>query len=275
MRIINTDEQDKSGRRLFRPKAEDSPLLLSNAAQERIYSTTSILTHHHSTQFLTFSPPFNSHVPLTEQSNDETSSNISSLGMGSHYQGGLVDDLMKSLKAKSREQQFTPSTEKAQAEHSTNGDLLYPSITFEEPDLSSIMNLNQLMRFSRDDSSSSIRSRRNASGVISHLNCWKTRERVAALACCPSPPNFEIQEMTLNCCKARDMNHTLLASVAEEKYKVEEEKCNVLDVRPVPEDSGRQEYGSKISAPSLSGIDTDSSIFYVMRGNTRIRLMEI
>lgn len=268
IQVINTDEQDKLGRRNFRPKSEDSPLLLSTVAQKRIYSPNVILTHHHATRFLTFSPPFNGHMQPIEQSGDDTSSNISSIGMGSNFQGVLVDDLMKSLQNKSQAQHAVSDGKMVQPGSSPKSDLQYPSITFEEPDIASIMSINQLMRSSRDESSSSSKSRRNASCMMSQLNCWKTRERVAALSCCPQPEAIHIQDITFNCCRAKDINHSLLPSV-------DEEKCNTLDARPVDEASSRHRYYPYISAPSLSGIETDASVFYVMRGKTRVRLMEI
>lgn len=61
---INPNEDVlQHGSRVFRPKSEDSPLLLSKAAQDRCYFPEGILNHHHAIQYLTFSPPFESNTP--------------------------------------------------------------------------------------------------------------------------------------------------------------------------------------------------------------------
>lgn len=265
MQIIVAHEHDRSGLRPSQPKSEDSLLLLSTLAQKRIYLPNGVLTHHHATQFLSFSPPFNHDTARVEQTNDDISSNVSSLGMGSNFQGPWVDELITSLRAKTKERQSRTTPTKKQQETLTQNDLDFASITFEEPDIASIMDLNQLMRFSRDDSSS-IRSRRNSSCAMSQLNCWKTRERVAALACCPHS-SIPLHDPTFNCCKTRAINPAPLPSVEEEKF-------SSMDVKPICEEPKRQRY-QNISVPSLSGIDTGSSIYYVRRGNTRIRLIEI
>lgn len=266
MQIIVTHEHDRLGLRRSQPKSEDSLLLLSTLAQKRIYLPNGVLTHHHATQFLSFSPPFNHETAGVDQANDDISSNVSSLGMGSHFQGALVDDLITSLQAKTKDRlSRTPSTTNHQNTPS-QPDLPFSSITFEEPDIAAIMNINQLMRFSRDDASS-IRSRQNSSCVMSQLNCWKSKERVAALSCCPHSTAIPLHDMTFNCCKTRAINPAPLPSVEEENYPS-------LDVRPLCEEPKRHRY-KQISVPSLSGIDTEPSIYYVRRGNTRVRLIEI
>jgi hypothetical protein len=267
MQIIVSHEHDRSGLRPSQPKSEDSLLLLSTLARRRIYLPNGLLTHHHATQFLSFSPPFNNNTEALDQSNDDISSNVSSLGMGSHFQGALVDELITSLRAKTKDRlsRTSPASKHREKTHETNN-LHFPSITFEEPDISAIMNLNQLMKFSRDDSSS-IRSRRNTTCVMSQLNCWKTKERVAALACCPHSNTIPLHDLTFNCCKTRAINPAPLPSV-------EEENSHCQEVRPGCEEPKRHRY-QQISVPSLSGFDTEPSVFYVRRGNTRVRLIEI
>lgn len=257
IQIIVSTEHERSGLRRSQPKSEDSLLLLSTLAQKRIYMPNGVLTHHHATQFLSFSPPFNNDTSGVEQANDDISSNVSSLGMGSNFQGTLVDELITSLRAKTKDRLSSRSSTTKRQESQNDSNLHFPSITFEEPDIAAIMNLNQLMKFSRDDSSS-LRSRRDSSCVISQLNCWKTKERVASLACCPHS-TIPLHDLNFNCCKTRAINPAPLPSVEEENFN---------------EEPKRQRY-QHISVPSLSGIDTQTSIIYVRRGNTRIRLIEI
>ncbi len=58
---LNNDDRSNTSRnhRRYPPQRnEDAPLLLSRLAQDRAYFPEGILDHHHATQFITFSPPF-------------------------------------------------------------------------------------------------------------------------------------------------------------------------------------------------------------------------
>jgi hypothetical protein len=57
------EDNSQPGKRVFRPKSEDAPLLLSKQAQDRAYFPEGILNHHHAIQYITFSPPFESIAP--------------------------------------------------------------------------------------------------------------------------------------------------------------------------------------------------------------------
>ena len=64
--VIETDNTDggkvkhRKNRKQQQPRNEDAPLLLSKRAQDRTYFPEGILDHHHATQFITLSPPFES-----------------------------------------------------------------------------------------------------------------------------------------------------------------------------------------------------------------------
>src|SRR5210317_1168808 len=73
--VIIPDETDKSTRRVFKPKSEESPLLLSKKAQDRIYAPEGVLNHHHAVQFITFSPPLDLNRRPIELNNERDDTN--------------------------------------------------------------------------------------------------------------------------------------------------------------------------------------------------------
>ena len=87
--VVDT-ETDKSGRRVFRPKSEDSPLLLCKKAQERIYAPDGILDHLHAVHFVTFSPPFDSNRTPVDMHNDNSDAHSS---LGSHCSEIVADSV--------------------------------------------------------------------------------------------------------------------------------------------------------------------------------------
>ena len=72
--MINTDGSDH--RRLFRPKSEESPLLLSKKARDRIYEPDGFFSHHHAVQYLTFCPPFENQMYKNSRLNGEMPLNV-------------------------------------------------------------------------------------------------------------------------------------------------------------------------------------------------------
>ena len=79
--VIIPDEDDKSSRRVFKPKSEESPLLLSKKARDRIYAPEGIFNHHHAVQFITFSPPLDPNRKAIELNSERDDTNSS---VGSH-----------------------------------------------------------------------------------------------------------------------------------------------------------------------------------------------
>lgn len=80
--VVDTEKEDKYGRGVFRPKSEDTPLILSGLALQRIYAPITISSDHHAICFLSFSPPFESvrsNLP-EEDRNSSVGSRVSSLG---------------------------------------------------------------------------------------------------------------------------------------------------------------------------------------------------
>ena len=291
IQVINPDEEDKAGQRLFRPKSEDGPLLLSREAQKRIYSPDGVLNHHHATQFLSFSPPFDSKFQTKFQSNEDafSVSNISSISGSVHqFQGSLVENLIANLRAKAKEEaeaavvesedrqpQTTPQTEPVSRTDPSPSEALSPSP----------VEVDTVPRVPRDvnlDLCSTRTRRNNVTYTLSQLNCCKSKDRVAALACCPPPEAIKDScEITsaLRCCKTKTASPPLLA--------VQEEDCTGFDVRPVGEDRSRassrqsgstqHQYSSKVSVPSLSRIESSSSSFpeYTITRKARGQLVEI
>ncbi len=225
----------------YRPKPSDSaPLLLSSAAQKRIYCPDGIVPHRHATQFLTFSPPFDVKFQTLDTSMEDIlstqGSNVSSIGLSS-VQGQMVDDLLASLR-RSREQSTMRNQEPR--------DSLVPPL--EESESSTVSRPQQPQSLEMVEASP---ARRNFSKVIAQLNCFKTKQRVAALACCPHSENDD-HKITSTHRKHR------LTSVAEEP-------STKLEFRAADDES-----------PSLTGTEVEASMFYARCGDGRhIRLMEI
>jgi hypothetical protein len=273
IQIINTDEDDKSGRRVSQPKPEGSPLVLSRVAQKRIYSPDGVLSHHNATHFLTFSPPFDSMIQTREQSNFDVistpGSNVSSLSganfqvSGPNFQGYLVDDLIASLmRPKSIEEQAASAFLKKRAQGTTKVEPLTTFDSASEASESSIVSHNN-----QAVANYGSRSRRNnVSFVMSQLNCFKTRERVAALACCPTKDDQEQSHKAgLRCCSMKDWNHPPLHAVDEEEGQS-------------PNNYYHQTKSQTLHSSEdlwISGVDTEQSTKYVTRGRTRFLRLEI
>lgn len=172
-------------------------------------------------------------------------SNVSSIGLSS-VQGQMVDDLLASLR-RSREQSTMRNQEPR--------DSLVPPL--EESESSTVSRPQQPQSLEMVEASP---ARRNFSKVIAQLNCFKTKQRVAALACCPHSENDD-HKITSTHRKHRltsvDRKHRL-TSVAEEPSPK-------LEFRAADDES-----------PSLTGTEVEASMFYARCGDGRhIRLMEI
>ena len=121
IQVITTDEEDRR-----RPKALDSgPLLLSSAAQKRLYCPDGIQSHHHATQFLTFSPPFDVKFQtmdtITDDVHSTQGSNVSSIGLSS-IQGQMVDDLIASLRRTREQAVAVPDADRPRKPRNEAGD---------------------------------------------------------------------------------------------------------------------------------------------------------
>jgi hypothetical protein len=234
IQVITTDEEGRN-----RPKPSDSgPLLLSSAAQKRIFCPDGILAHHHTTQFLTFCPPFDVNFETVDKSSDDVQStqgsHVSSIGMNS-IQGQMVDELIASLR-RTREQL---------ARIQEHRDPLVPPV--EGSESSTVSRSKDSQTLELFDAS---RDCRNVANVMSHLNCFKTKQRVAAFACCPHPENDH----------SKIAHHPLngLISVAEDQS------------------THAESLAGDATSPPLTGIEMEASMFYVRGRNGRlIRLMEI
>lgn len=236
IQVITIDDEDR-----HRPRSSDGgPLLLSSAAQKRIYCPDGISSHHHATQFLTFSPPFDVKFQTLDMSMDDVQStqgsNVSSIGMSS-IQGQMVEELLASLR-RTREQPVMKGQEPR--------DPLVPPVEGSETSTVSRTKYPQDMELVETS-----HGRRNVVGVMSQLNCFRTKQRVAALACCPPPEKDDFRVSSTS----RRRN---LTSVAEER-------------------SGSLEFHvSDVASPPLSGTEVQASMFYARRGNgSHVRLMEI
>lgn len=219
-----------------------------------------MLSHHHATQFLTFSPPFDTMVHTREPLfNDDAvsalGSNTSSV-TGPQFQGYLVEDLIATLLSKAKKP-ISPR---------------YPT-SEEESSQSSIVSLSH-QALNKIGS----RSRRNnVSYALSQLNCFKTRERVAALACCPHQPPKDGKEW---CCNVKDWNNAPLLAV-------DEEEGPSIELHPTGHDkpdashppnhhhhrSGSQQFSSE--DVWLQGVESEHSPKYVTRGKKRFLRLEI
>ena len=89
--VIHSDEAKTKGRRLFRPKSEDTPLIMSKEAQDRVYAPEGVFNHLHAVQFITFSPPFDPNRTIIESNNDRDDANSS---LGSHCSGLGTDSIV-------------------------------------------------------------------------------------------------------------------------------------------------------------------------------------
>jgi hypothetical protein len=81
--LVCTDEDEKPGRRSFRPKSVESALMLSKKAQSRIYAPDGIMDHHHAVHFITISPPLDPNrkpVELAIERDADANSSIDSTG---------------------------------------------------------------------------------------------------------------------------------------------------------------------------------------------------
>lgn len=283
IQVINPFEEDMMGSFTFRPKSEDSPLLLSREAQKRIYSPDGILTHHHATQFLTFSPPFDSKFQTKFHGGEDafSTTNISSIS-GSFFQVNLVDDLIANLRARNAEAAAAAAAlaeeEQEQPLSTDPVDISTPSSPAESE--SSVVVHSPASRFPCDpvDLYAGRTRRNNVSYMMSQLNCCKTRDRVAALACCPPPEassHFRELDSVLKNDKGKAFNRPLLV--------VQEEDLCGFDVRLIDDRRGassrkssspqHQAYPSKVHTPKLSSLRSKSAT--ATRGTPRHHLMEI
>jgi hypothetical protein len=164
--VINTDEHDKSGRRVFRPKTEEAPLLLCKKAQDRIYAPEGILSHHHATQFITFSPPFDPNRKPVEIHNERDDANSS---LGSQCSDPLLNkDVLRESGPTShaKSNQVVP----------LNGELVGDSTKTYSVAVS-------------DFEDGHYGPRRSFAHMVSKLNCCKNKERLLA-----STPAFPLSE---------------------------------------------------------------------------------
>jgi len=236
IQVITTDEEDRR-----RPKSFDSgPLLLSSAAQKRLYCPEGIQSHHHATQFLTFSPPFDVKFltmdTVTDDVQSSQGSNVSSIGLTS-IQGQMVDDLIASLR-RSRQDTTTVSPE-------PHGPLAPP---VEGSECSIVSRQKMPPSVALVDES---RARRNCSQVVAQFNCFKTKQRVSALACCPQNENEDASRT--------GSRNKKLSPVTEDE--------TISKIKIVPVDDG---------APTLTGTEVEASMFYARcKNGGHIRLMEI
>ena len=78
--VVCTDEEERPGRRTFRPKSVESALMLSKKAQSRIYAPDGIMDHHHAVHFITISPPLDPNRKPVELATERDADANSSLG---------------------------------------------------------------------------------------------------------------------------------------------------------------------------------------------------
>jgi hypothetical protein len=78
--VVCTDEDERPGRRTFRPKSVESALILSKKAQSRIYAPDGIMDHHHAVHFITISPPLDPNRKPVELATERDADANSSLG---------------------------------------------------------------------------------------------------------------------------------------------------------------------------------------------------
>jgi hypothetical protein len=167
--VINTNEHDNSGKRVFRPKSEETPLLLCKKAQDRIYAPEGILSHHHATQFMTFSPPFDPNRKPVEIHNERDDANSS---LGSQCSDPLLnkDVLRESGPAShAKSNQVVP----------LNGESVADST-------------NKYSAAGSDFEDGHCGRRRSFGQMVSKLNCCKNKERLLDFT--SSAPAFTLSE---------------------------------------------------------------------------------
>jgi hypothetical protein len=207
---------------VFRPKSEETPLMLSKEAQDRIYAPEGIFSHHHAVQFLTFSPPFDSNILPVGLSNDDANSSLgSSIGSDPLL---TKDTLMDAVT-------LSPKS------------IIKTSVSLDDE----IADL--VSRLDIDLDASQLHPRGKLHQMVSKLNCGKTKKRVAALklTCCQSRPEFDPTK--LNCCKSKmEVIARPLASLSEEQAH----QWARFDIRPIAEDQSIGHSTVSMSKPLLS-----------------------
>lgn len=226
--MIKTEEVDKTGRRVFRPKSEEAPLLLSKKAQERIYAPDGILTHHHAVQFITFSPPFDPYrAPLEIHDRDDGTSSIDSPGdtSGSRTRASSPNNVLSAIGAPSIAASPKSITHKKPMESvpEGKGGQAISQTDYSEDDADIKINPK---RFDIARNSSPGR-RRTFAQIVSKLNCCKGRDKVQNSKTTTTPKSSDSDER--------------------------EKSWSGFDVRPVTEDMSVAGHSIvSMSAPLLS-----------------------
>jgi hypothetical protein len=219
--VINTDGNEK---RVFRPKSEDSPLLLSKMACDRIYAPDGSFSHHHSVQYLTFSPPFDSNYKPVEIAMERDCAN-SSLGSQSAATTS-TDAACPKGSVLSALGFYGRNNSIAQAPPEDCSDVKDRKITLVN---SFVAPMGNGASENENNSENSIlyARRRTLGGMVSKLYCCKNKDRLLA---------------------TRPVN--LIATLTEEQ----ERQWSSFDIRPISEDN-RSTAGQSVvsmSAPLLT-----------------------
>lgn len=269
---MNTDEEDNLGSRTFRPKSEKSPLVLSNAAQKRVYAPNGILSHHHAVDFLTFSPPFDNIRQAIDLTNDDTNSSI-----GSHFSsvGSAPTSNQRRVKVefhnplKASIQEESSIVENRQPPEPIKVENLFITSAPTASCVSSTVDHNHSLRVPNDESISSTvahRGRKHVPYVMSQLNCCRSKERVPTFSCISDTTSSHELSATFVCCKNKEIDSPAVPSGYWQR----------LDTRPMAEDhsdtsrlastrpttsrpSSARASAQPMHVPSLSGIHAKPS----------------
>jgi hypothetical protein len=169
--VIIPNEDDRSSRRAFRPKSEESPLLLSKKAQDRIYAPEGFFNHHHAVQFITFSPPLDPNRKAIELNSERDDANSS---LGSHCSEPGSDSVVAKNNANVLSGLGIHSSPKSVTKTPTvKSDQVVPLNSEAADDMT---NRVSLLNTTFDDSPHDGRSK--FSQMVSKLNCCKPKERV-------------------------------------------------------------------------------------------------
>jgi hypothetical protein len=172
--MIDTDGNEK---RVFRPKSEESPLLLSKTALDRVYAPDGSFSHHHAVQYLTFAPPFDPNVKPVEITAERDCAN-SSLGSqgaatGSSDSGIPKSSVLSALGFPGRTNSIAqaPPEDCSDAKNSQVAPL---------GGFAAVGDAAVAYKQNSIDESLEHGRRRTFSGIVSKLNCCKHKDRLLA-----------------------------------------------------------------------------------------------